>query len=313
MADRMAARKNRRPLGGAIAIGMSSLLLGCATSAAAELSKAECHLRRAATALAKRTDADSLAAAGLLSLPFHRDGALALLAQSTAAAPERPDLVWIQAQVCAEVTGCDPGPLEQHLRELDPSNGAGWMGALIRANSAKNAAAKDSALAAIGHSERVDIYWTTLIARLSRATAQTKTVSLWEAEVSIIGVLAAQAIPAYQAASNGCQGERLQRAEIVEICRGVAKAFEHGDTYITEMIGIAIAKRVWPEDSQQWKSAVEARHLYEYRSKFWAALDLWDASHAEEYLTLCAENRREQDVVLAQLIAIGKDPNPPVK
>jgi hypothetical protein len=266
-------------------------------------------LRRTATALARQTDADSLAAAGLFSLSFHREDSLALLARATAAVPERPDLVWLQAQVCSEVTGCDPEPLERHLRELDPSNGASWMGALVRANSAKNDEARDAALAAIGHSDRVDIYWTTLVARLSRATAQTKTISLGEAEVWVIGVLAAQAIPAYGAASNACKGERLGRAEIIEVCRGVASAFERGDTYITEMIGGAIAKRVWPEDSPEWKKAAEARHVYEYRSKL--ALDLWDTSHAEEYRALCVENRREQDVFLAQLIAAGKDPNPP--
>src|SRR5579859_2447202 len=143
------------------------------------------------------------------------------------------------------------------------------------------------ALAAIGNSDRVDIYWTTLIARLSRVTERTKTMSLSEAEVLVIGFLAAQAIPAYAAASNACKGERLQRAEVVEVCRGVAKAFERGDTYITEMIGIAIAKRVWSEDSPEWKAAAEARRVYEYRSKFWATLDLTNTSHAEEYLTLC--------------------------
>jgi hypothetical protein len=264
-----------------------------------------------ATALVKQTDADSLAAAGLLSLPSRPDDSLALIGRAIAAAPERPDLVWLQAQVCQEVTRCDPEPIERHLRELDPSNGAGWMGALARANSSRNDEAIDAALAAMGHSDRVDIYWTTLIARLSRATAQTRTISLEEADLVIIGVLAAQAIPAYSGVSNACKGERLQRAEINEACRDVAGAFERGDTYITEMIGIAIAKRVWPAASPEWKAAAEARRVFEYRSKFWPALDTRDMSHAEEYLTLCAQNRREQDVLLAQLIAEGKNPNPP--
>jgi len=132
--------------------------------------------------------------------------------------------------------------------------------------------------------------WTTLIALLSHATAQTKTISLKETDLVIIG---------------------LQRAEIIEACRGVAGAFERGDTYITEMIGVAIAKRVWPEDSPEWKAAAEVRRVFEYRSKFWPASDIRDMSHAEEYLTLCAQNRREQDVLLAQLIAAGKNPNPP--
>ena len=127
----------------------------------------------------------------------------------------------------------------------------------------------------------------------------------------IVGVLAAQAIPAYSGVSNACNRERLQRAQINEVCRGVAGAFERGDTYVTEMIGVAIAKRVWPEDSPEWKAAAEALRVFEYRSKFWPALDITDTSHAEEYLTLCAQTRREQDVLLAQLIAAGKNPNPP--
>jgi hypothetical protein len=65
------------------------------------------------------------------------------------------------------------------------------MGALARANSSKDDEARDVTLAAIGHSDRVDIYWTTLIARLTRAIEQTKTISLFEAEVLVIGLLAA--------------------------------------------------------------------------------------------------------------------------
>jgi hypothetical protein len=280
-------------------------------SPSAKETKGDLQLKRATASLIKRTDADSLAAAGLLSVWINQKNALALMARAAEAEPGRPDLAWLEAQVCRGITSCDPEPVERRLPELDPTNGAGWLGALARANASKNDEATDVALVAIGHSDRVDIYWTTLIARLSRATEQTKAISLPEAEVLIIGILAAQAIPAYSAAPNVCKGERMQRAEIVEACRGVAKALERGDTYITEMIGVAIAKRVWPEDSPEWKAATEARRTYEYRSKFWAALDVRDTSHADDFLTLCAKNHREQDVLLAQLIAVGKEPNPP--
>jgi hypothetical protein len=303
--------KNSGKLGSGIAIALYLLLMGCSTSPAVNSNRTDRQLQRTATALTKQADADSFAAAALLSLLFHGDDSLTLIARATAVAPERPDLVWLQAQICQGMTLCDPEPIERRLLGLAPSNGAVWIGALGRANSSKNDEAEDAALAAIGHSDRVDIYWTTLIARLSRATARTMTVSLDEAEVSIIGMLAARAIPAYGAASNACKGERLRRAEIMEVCRGVARALERGDTYITEMIGVAIAQRVWPEDSPEWKAAAEARRVYEYRSKFWAALELTSASRAEEYLRLCARNRREQDVYLAQLISAGKDPNPP--
>jgi hypothetical protein len=79
------------------------------------------------------------------------------------------------------------------------------------------------------------------------------------------------------------------------------------------MIGVAIAKRVWPEDSAEWKAAAEERRVYEYRSALQSKLVRREITHPGEYLTLCAQNRREQDVVAAQLIKDGKNPNPPAK
>jgi hypothetical protein len=296
----------------ALVVSLASILAGCATPPTGHTTDANPRLQRAVAMLAVRTDADSLAAAGLLSLPTRRDKALSLIARAVEAAPDRPDLVWLQAQVCHESPPCDPEPIDLRIRELDPSNGAGWMGAIARADVLKDDAATNDALAAISHTDRVDIYWTTLIAHLGRATVQTKTLSPWLTEVTIIGILAAQAVPAYAPISRACKGERLQRPEIVEVCQGVARAFEHGDTYITEMIGVAIAKRVWPEDSAEWRAAAEERRVYDYRSKYYAQLEFWYATHAEQTLSMYAKNRREQDVLLAQLVATGKNPNPPL-
>jgi hypothetical protein len=291
--------------------GVSSLILGCTASSDAPDAQDAMRVEQALAVLTRMTDADSLAAAGLLSLDEHRDQSVSLIARATAAAPERADLLWLQSQVCLKVAPCDPEPFERRLRDLDPSNGVGWMGALARANASKNDEATDAAIAAIGRSDRLDIYWTTLIARLTRATVRTKAIGIQDAEVSIVGYLAAQAIPGYTAASIACKGERLQRAGAIAICQGVAKSFQRGDNYLTEMIGVAIAKRVWPEDSPEWKAAAEARRVYEYRSKLGEKLDLWASGHAEEYLALCAENRREQDVLRAELIKAGENPNPP--
>jgi hypothetical protein len=256
------------------------------------MAKAQKRTDQVVAALMQMTDADSLAAAAVMSIG-NREQSLSLLARATAAAPERADLVWLQALRCAQVTSCDPAPIEHRLRELDPTNGTGWWSAMARAGAAHNTEDADAALAAISHSERVDIYWTTLIAHLSRAFAKTKEMSLAESEIAVIGAVAAQAIPPYQYISNSCKGERLQQPGVSEVCRGVAKALQNSDTYITEMIGVAIAKRVWPEDSLYPK--LEPRAL----------------THPGEYLTFCAQNRREQDVFVAQLTAAGYDPNPP--
>jgi hypothetical protein len=298
-------------IGCALGTALCSMLIGCVTSTTTKQAGAENQLQRAIAILAMRTDADSLAAAGLLSIPSHRDESLSLITRALEAEPERPDLVWLQSQVCRESPPCDPVPMERRLRELDPSNGAGWMGALARANSAKDDEAKGAALTAISHSDHVDIYWTTIIAHLWRAIDGTKVLSSWQAEVTVIGVLAAQAIPAYLPIGNACKGERLQRPEIIEVCRGIAISLERGDTYVTEMIGVGIAKRVWPEDSPEWRAAADARRLYEYRAKASAQLEAWSVTHADQTLAMYAHNRSEQDVLLAQLVATGKNPNPP--
>lgn len=292
-------------------ICISPFLFSCATSPEALSTKAEMRMERAAELLAKRTDADSQAAAALLVAGKHAGQSLRLVAQASLVAPERADLVWLHIQFCQADASCDPEPLEGQLRILDKANGAGWLGALARANKRSDEQSKSAALAAIGRSDRLDIYWTTLIARLSHPIASTKVVSLAEAEIYVIGVLAAETISAYQVLSNACKGERLRHDDVVETCRGIANALLQGDTTITEMMGAAIAKRVWPENSTKWVEADEARRIWDYRAQLLIHAETWVLAHPSDYLTLCEQNHREHDLIKAELIASGKNSDPP--
>jgi hypothetical protein len=87
---------------------------------------------------------------------------------------------------------------------------------------------------------------------------------------------------------------------------------EHGDVLITEMIGVAIAKRVWPEDSPEWQAALERRRVYEYRKGLLELLqkDRPSTAQTQEYVALCLQNPSEQAVTRAQIVAAGKDPDP---
>lgn len=281
------------------------LLAACASSA-------EQRMSRARAALAIRNDPDSLAAAALIS-GGHSGDSLDLMSRAVAAAPDRADLIWLNLQLCLKGARCDPAPAEARLRALDPENGAGWLAALAQADSLGDESARTAALAALGRSSRVDIYYTTLIARLSNAVGQTGAVSLGEAEVEVIGYLAALPLPGYAAASKSCKGERLDRPDALEVCRGIAQAFEAGDTYLTEMVGVAIAKRVWPEESAQWRSATEARRVFEYRARLIDKIPDVGSNEqaARRYLALCAQYHREQDLYRAKLVAAGEDPDPP--
>jgi hypothetical protein len=262
-----------------VVILVSSAAAFARDSPDAQPTETQMQTDRALAALAKMTDADSLAAAGLMSGKNTKQS-LDFLGRATGAEPNRADLVWLRALRCAQLPPCDPKPIEHRLRELDPSNGAGWWGEIARAGAAHDSEGIDAALTAISRSKRVDIYWTMLIAHISRAVVKTKQMSLEESEVAVIGY-------------------------------HIARALQNGDNYLTEMIGVAIAKRVWPEDSPEWQAAAEERRIYEYRSKLYPKLEQRALTKPEEYLTLCAQTRREQDVFAAQLTAAGFEPNPP--
>jgi hypothetical protein len=269
------------------------------------------RMERAAELLANRADADSQAAAALLNSLTRREQSLRQVMQATVMAPGRADLAWLHIRLCHADSTCDPAPLEIRLRNLDEKNGAGWLDALARAGTTGDEEAKSAALAAIGRSERVDTYWTTLIARLTRQVAGTGAASLFDAEGYVIGALAAISIPAYQSVSNACKGERLLRDDVMEVCRGVAKSFLNGDTGIAEMIGVAIAKRAWPENSPNWVAAARARRTWDYRAQAASSLDAWIEAHSSEHLALYERLHREQEVIKAMLIAVGRNPDPP--
>jgi len=292
---------------------LAILLQGCATA------RTNRHLKQAVAVLEQRSDADSLAAAAMvLRIAEHKpenDAALALLMRAVTAAPERADLAWLDIQMCRQVPACNPDSEERQLRELDPSNGVSWMSALARANASNDEPARIAVLSALARADRVDIYWTTLIVHLTHALADTKKIPLQEALIEVIGVLATQAIPAYSGTSNLCKWERLQNDAVVQDCRRVALALERGDTVITEMIGLAIAQRLWAVDSPEWTAAAERRRVIKYRMQMESQSELHlevGARWAEQYLSLCAQNRREQDVQLAEIIKAGKSADPPV-
>ncbi len=292
-----------------------ALLPGCATKPKTATGKTELHIKEAVAALSKASDADSLAAAALLDLEGHPDHAWPVMERAVAKAPDRADLAWLQIQVCQVTPHCNPAPFESRLQTLDAANGYGWMGALTRASAAKDNAASLLALTLIAHSERFDIYWTSLNSKLAVAAVRTKKLTFLEAQQTVVGGLISRILPTYGVLTAACQGERLNESAVLEACRGVANSLVHGDTYLSEMIGVQIAKVAWPENSRQWQIADGDRKEYEYASSHWVKITggLADATMAERYLLLCAQYHREQDVWRAQLMDAGERPDPPAE
>jgi hypothetical protein len=296
-------------------IAVLALLAGCSTTPKTATGKTELHIRQAVDLLARSSDADSLAAAALLSLEGRPERAWPLIGRAVAKAPDRPDLIWLEIEICQATAHCDPAPFEARLQSLDSANGFGWMGSLARATAARDQAARLVSLTAIGHSERFDIYWTSLNARLALAAIRTKKLSFLEAQQTVVGGLVSRVLPAYSILSGACKDDRLNDPAVLAACRGVAFSLERGDTYLTEMIGVQIAQSAWPENTPEWQAAARDRKAYEYTSSRWVKVTggLAEASMAERYLLLCAQYHREQDVWRAQLIDAGERPDPPAE
>lgn len=271
----------------------------------------EARMNDAAEVLAARQDADSLAAAGVLT--HHQpDRSRSLIAQATRVAPDRADLAWLHIRACAAAASCDAEELDARLQDLDGDNGVGWFGALVRATQRGDGQARDSALAAIGQSGRMDLYWNPLVARLSRQIASTGMVSSYEAQIETIGRLAGYAIPALQHLSRACTGERLMQDDVTEVCGGVIRSLLNSDTVIIESMGTSLARQVLADDSRERVEATEAQRTLDRRVQFAGDVSAWIQSHPQEHLDLLEQHRREQDVFEAVLIAAGRNPDPPI-
>ncbi len=272
-------------------------------------------VQRAASTLAQREDPDSLAAAAVLTLFKDRAGAEQLAARASAAGPKRPDLLWLHAQLCeTAVPGCDRKPIDARLRALDPENGITFLAPLGAAARAGNSPETDRLLDAVGSSKRVDIYWNTLIGHLATTIASTKELTVSQSVVAVTGAISATSIPPLLGTALPCRGEELQREGRRARCQGIVRALQQGDTAIMEMASTSLVARLWPEDSPEGRAAREARRIFDYRisiTRADSARRLTDEAAALQYIARTSQYRREQDVIVAEIVAQGRSPVPP--
>lgn len=275
------------------------------------------------SALLAKADADSLAAAALL--PDVAETAtsserLQWIARARSIEPERADLTWLHIELCARVRDCDPAPLEAVLREIDPDNAAGWYGELVRATGRNDRTAVEAGLVGMAAAEQFDVYWNRLLVALTGALVRSGRAELSEAYVNVNGWLAATATPALAPTVAACEGNSLVSARRLAACRGVARAMMRGDGTVVEMIGAAIAVRVWPKDSSEWLAAIEARRAADYRLAYLrrevnasgaALANSLSSDAVRADMRRATLHRREQDALRARMIDAGENPEPP--
>jgi hypothetical protein len=300
-----------------LTIGLAaSLCNGCTTDGPRQQAAYDRKIQRTEQLLIAAADSDSLAAAAMLSIgpTVSPEKRLMLIASAVSKAPDRPDLVWLNIRLCVQVVACNPEPLEAQLRALDPENGAAWFDSIGRAQSRNDAVAVRKALSAVATSRRFDIYWNATNVHITNAILNIHTMDLPTALIDTIGIASGTSVPAYQTISNACKGYPLQDPDVLGICRQVSTVMRGGDTYLTEMVGIAIAKRTWPEGSPTYLDAMSATRVVHYRIDTEGKLSLHRflfSKYAAQRLQLMMEKKSEQEVVLAEILNAGWNPNPP--
>jgi hypothetical protein len=294
-------------------VALTASLAPCARAATnGDSRQAKVERSVAMSRLIAKATPDALATASLLK-QFGEDndnGSYDLAARAIELAPERRDLAWLAVRMCGRATDCDPSAPEQHLRKIDPSNGVVWFRALTHAQASDDGAAIDAALSGLGVSERVYVYFDTLVAATAPELAaaqhagstQPTGKELAAAAQEMVGVIAASVLPPSQALSFSCKGTALETVDRLDLCRRVAQAAEHSDTFIMEGLGLSLLQRLWPLDSVEGRAIAARRRVFQYRLEQYGRLSIANTSlngFPIDVVEAFRAHEREQDVALA--------------
>jgi hypothetical protein len=227
--------------------------------------------------------------------------------------------------LCASASDCDDSGPEKHLHDVDPGNGIGSTGALTRAQRKNDAAAIDSALTAIGSSERFYVYFNPLVAATATELAAVQHHGVGQpagketarATLEMIAVIASSVLPPSQSFSVSCKGVVLEQvAGRLERCRRAAQAFARADTFIVEGLGLSLQQQLWPLDSTEGRAITAQRRVLQYRLEEYSRLNI-SSSKVDEFppdaLDVFRSHQREQDAALVYLAKAGLPADPPAK
>ncbi len=271
-------------------------------------------------------DVDQIAASALAlwgtNAASNGSQALSQIRQAAKAAPTRADIQWLHLRLCIETPGCEPQAIETQLRKLDPTNGAVWLGPLARAQQRGDALAEEQILEVMTKAADFDVYWTSLVARLSpplsrtsvaTAVAQPIPTPLTNAMNATVSWLSSLATPAFAAVSTACDEQHVRDPATRVRCEQIAQALQKSDTTLAEGIGLGISQRLTIPDSasafQVREKVATLRHQNQASGAVIAAQVEKD-KFSEQMLKLMSQLKKEQDVSRAILRWAGQPLTP---
>ena len=130
----------------------------------------------------------------------------------------------------------------------------------------------------------------------------------------MMSTVAASVMPSSQALSFSCKGTALEAAGRLELCRRVATAAEHADTFIMQGLALSLQQRLWPIDSEEGHAITARRRVLQYRLEQFGRLSI-AASDPKEFAVDLVEvyraHEREQDAALVYFAKAGIAADPP--
>ena len=264
-------------------------------------------------------NADELAGDALRELAeSDAQTALAAIARANLVAQNRPDLAWLHVRICALTPGCEAEPIEARFRKLAPDNGVVWLGPLARAQSRRDKQVEAQILEAMSHAQRFDLYWTTLVWRLSAArsakapaagTPGASPAPLTEALDRTTEALSAAVVPAFKPLSTACETARSQDPTERARCDRIAQAMQSSDTTLVEGFGIGMAQHLATPASPEAIVLDERAATLSYRNQAAGAVvrsQVERDKFSAQLIELMKKLPREQDVAVAILRWAGE-------
>ena len=264
-------------------------------------------------------NADELAGDALQAL-VERDGqtALTAIARANLIAQNRPELAWLHVRICSMTPGCEPEPVEARFRKLAPDNGVVWLAPLARAQARQDKRVAEQILETMSQAQRFDLYWTSLVWRLSVARAAASpppgapavpAQPLTQALDSTTEALSSAVVPAFKPLSTACAPDRTQDAATRTRCDRIALAMQRSDSTLVEGLGLGMAQQSATPGTPLALVLDERVATLSYRSQAAGAVVRSQVEHdkfSAQMIELMKKLPREQDVSVAILRWAGQ-------
>ena len=246
-------------------------LAGCADEAL-KAREADEQREIAVAELTARGTAQSLAAASLLGRFKHERRSQELIDRAVAIAPDQPALAYVQWRECAGAQCAKEAEIRTRLQAVAPDNGLVWLPELSAAWERADAPAVTGAVAKIGASRHISIYWNSLIVMLVDAFGEKSpstgrpvfAQSPTDRMVDAIGILAAVSTPPLQAIAKSCHADQFDQPGRREACEAMMARLADSDNFLLQRLAVSIQQRWWPEGSLERGQLRARRRQFDY-------------------------------------------------